>query len=332
MLIVGQSTVAHIMSKVPKVYIDGHVGTTGLRIRQWLSGRDDIELLTLPDELRKDASVRRNQVQSSDVSILCLPDDQSREAAAWVENESTRVIDASTAHRVVDRWVYGLPELQPSQRDAIRTAKLVSNPGCYASAFVLLVRPLVDEGILPRDVSIVIHALSGYSGGGRSLIERWEDPKRGLTSLPYEAPYAYGSLHKHIPEMTKYGGVSKQPQFLPAVGPFRCGMRVQVPLHFDLLNEKADGKKIWQVLDDRYQNEVFVDVVPLVDGSETDEQSFDPRSCNDTNRISIRMLDHPSGHATLMAIQDNLGKGACGMAIQSLNLMLDRPEETGLPV
>jgi N-acetyl-gamma-glutamyl-phosphate reductase len=314
-----------------KVYIDGHTGTTGLRIREWLSGRSDIEVLTLPEDRRKDSEARRKTVLSSDVSILCLPDDAAREVAGWVRDGTTRLIDASTAHRVSDGWVYGLPELQSNQRDKIRNARLVSNPGCYSSAFILLARPLIDEGLIPRDAPLVIHALSGYSGGGRSLIERWENPEGGLRSLTYEAPYALETIHKHIPEMIRHSGLRKEPQFLPAVGPFRCGMRVQVPLHAAVLNDPAAGKKIREALNRRYRGEAFVKVLPLADGERFDERTFDPQSCNDTNRIEFRVLPHASGHVTLMAILDNLGKGACGMAIQSLNLMLGIPEKTGLP-
>ncbi|MGH7766595.1 MAG: N-acetyl-gamma-glutamyl-phosphate reductase [Candidatus Binatia bacterium] len=314
-----------------KVYLDGHAGTTGLRVREWLSGRSDVEVLTLPEDRRKNSEARRETILSADVAILCLPDAAAREVAGWVQNGTTRLIDASTAHRVSDGWVFGLPELQSTQRDRIRNARLVSNPGCYSSAFILLTRPLIDEGLISRDAPLVIHALSGYSGGGRSLIERWEKPEAGLRSLTYEAPYAFDAVHKHIPEMIKYSGLIREPQFLPAVGPFRCGMRVQVPLHAAMLNDPAGGRKLWEVLSQRYCGEVFVKVIPLVNRNGIHEKTFAPQSCNDTNRIELRVLPHPSGHVTLMATLDNLGKGACGMAIQSLNLMLGIPEETGLP-
>ena len=185
----------------PKVYIDGHVGTTGLRIREWMAGRHDVELLTLPDAQRKSEAARRALLAEADVAVLCLPDDASREAAGWAAHTNTRLIDASTAHRVEDGWVYGLPELQPHQRDAIRHAQYVANPGCYSSAFLLLVRPLLDAGLIEKNTPISIHALSGYSGGGRPLIEKWEDAEPGLGSLVYEAPYALERVHKHVPEM-----------------------------------------------------------------------------------------------------------------------------------
>jgi N-acetyl-gamma-glutamyl-phosphate reductase len=314
----------------PKVYIDGEVGTTGLRIRQWLSHRTDIELLSISGPRRKDALARRERILESDVTILCLPDEAAREAVSWVDGSRPRLIDASTAHRVAAGWVYGLPELCPGQRAAIANAQFVSNPGCYAGAFLLLVRPLVESGRLSKDIAPVVHALSGYSGGGRSLIQRWEDAERGLASLPYEAPYAYTRVHKHVPEMLQFSGLRVPPQFLPAVGPFACGMRVQVPIPATSLPPGTDATEIWQALHDRYVGEPFVRVAPFLEPAEPDEHAFDPRQCNDTNRIELHVLAHPSGHVLLMGILDNLGKGASGTAIQSLNLMLGLPEITGL--
>ena len=175
---------------LPKVFVDGHTGTTGLRIHQWMAGREDVELLTLPEELRRDPEERRGQIMDADVAVLCLPDDAAREVAEWVQDSDTRLIDASTAHRVAAGWTYGLPELEAGQRGAIQDAKLVSNPGCYPTGFILMVRPLIDAGLVPDDAPISINALSGYSGGGNSLISKWEDPEQGLDSLPFEAPYA----------------------------------------------------------------------------------------------------------------------------------------------
>ena len=313
----------------PKVYIDGHVGTTGLRIRDWMAGRDDVELLTLPEELRKDTGARRELLCTSDLAVLCLPDDAAREAASWVEGSRTRLIDTSTAHRVAEGWTFGLPELAPGQRDAIRAAARVANPGCYSSAFVLLLRPLVDAGLLSASTPLTIHALSGYSGGGRTMIEKWEDPAGGLLSHVYEAPYALERVHKHLPEMIRYARLEREPYFVPAVGPFRCGMRVEVPLHTDLLRG-ANAKRVWEALEARYAREPFVRVRPFPAPLATDERSFDPQACNDTNRIDLHVLPHPSGHVLLMAILDNLGKGASGVAIQNLNLMLGFEETTGL--
>jgi N-acetyl-gamma-glutamyl-phosphate reductase len=315
----------------PKLYIDGQAGTTALRVRDWLAGRNDLEVVVLPEPLRKEPEARRQALQSADVVLLCLPDDAAKEAATWLAESRVRILDASTAHRISDDWVYGLPELIAGQREHIAQAQRVANPGCYASAVILLVRPLVDAGLIAPDTAFSIHALSGYSGGGRSLIERWEDPKRGLLQLPHEAPYSISRLHKHIPEIMRYGRLGTEPQFLPAVGPFRCGMRVQVTVPAKAMAKSGTGKAMWETLASRYGNEAFVQVEPLTDPSEADEFTFDPQAHNDTNCISLQVLPHASGHVVLMARLDNLGKGAAGVAIQCLNLMLGVPEGTGLP-
>jgi N-acetyl-gamma-glutamyl-phosphate reductase len=314
-----------------KIFIDGEYGTTGLRIRHWLSSRTDLEVLSLPESLRKDSDARREKLLGADLSILCLPDAAARAVAGWAKGTKARLIDASTAHRTDDGWVYGLPELAPDQRRRIREAQFVSNPGCYPTAFILLVRPLIDEGLLDPRVAPSIHALSGYTGGGNSMIQRWEDPQNGLLSLPFEAPYAYTHVHKHVPEMMKFSRLAVEPQFLPSVGPFARGMRVQVALPAPSLATKPKPERIWEALHERYASERYVRVLPLSDGKTASEMTFDPRACNDTNRIELRVIGHPSGHIVLMGILDNLGKGASGAAIQSLNLMLGFPEQTGFP-
>ena len=315
----------------PKLYIDGQAGTTALRIRDWLAGRDDLEIVVLPDDQRKEPSARQRAMRGADIALLCLPDDAAKEAASWLADLPVRILDASTAHRVADGWVYGLPELLSGQRKRIAEARRVANPGCYSSAVILLVRPLVDAGLIAPETAFSIHALSGYSGGGRSMIDKWEDPTQGLVNLPHEAPYSVSRMHKHIPEIVRYAGLSAEPQFLPAVGPFRCGMRVQVTIPAKALPKSGTGKAMWEALAARYENETFVQVEPLSDRMESDEFAFDPQAHNDTNRISLRVLPHPSGHIVLMARLDNLGKGAAGVAIQCLNLMLGVPEGTGLP-
>ena len=314
----------------PKIYIDGQAGTTALRIREWLAGRNDLQVVTLPEELRKDPAARKTALQDSSIVLLCLPDDAAKEAATWLPDTPVRILDASTAHRVADGWIYGLPELVAGQRDQIADAKRVANPGCYSSAAILLLRPLVDAGLIDADTPLSIHALSGYSGGGRSLIERWEDPKRGLLKLAHEAPYSVTKFHKHIPEIMRHGGLSAEPQFLPNVGPFRCGMRVEIMIPAKALANPATGQAMWDALATRYEKEIFVELEPLTDASDADEFTFDPQAFNDTNRISLRVLPHQSGHILLVARLDNLGKGAAGVAIQNLNLMLGVPEATGL--
>jgi len=262
--------------------------------------------------------------------VLCLPDPAAREAVSWIENPHTRVVDASTAHRTAGDWVYGLPELEPGQRASIAAAMRVSNPGCYPTAALLALRPLVDAGLVAGDAPLAIHALSGYSGGGRELIERWQDPKGGLLQLAHEAPYSLDRVHKHMPELTRFARLASAPQFTPAVGPFRCGLRLQVPLPAGLLAPGATGKAVWEALDARYQGERFVRVAPLREPLDADERSFDPQALNDTNRLEIAVVPHPSDHVLLLVRLDNLGKGAAGAALQNLNLMLGLPEEQGL--
>jgi N-acetyl-gamma-glutamyl-phosphate reductase len=314
-----------------KIYIDGQAGTTALRIREWLAGRDDLEVVSLPEERRKEPQARKQALRDAAIVVLCLPDDAAKQAVAWLADSPVRILDASTAHRVSEGWVYGLPELVAGQRERIAKAQRVANPGCYASAVILLLRPLVDDQLIASDTALSIHALSGYSGGGRSLIERWEDPSRGLLKLAHEAPYSIGKVHKHVPEIMVHGGLSVEPQFLPSVGPFRCGMRVQIMIPAKALPKTTTAQAMWDALAARYEKETFIEVEPLTDASEVDESTFDPQANNETNRISLRLLPHQSGHVLLMARLDNLGKGAAGVAIQNLNLMLGIPERTGLP-
>ncbi len=315
----------------PRVFIDGHAGTTGLRIRQWLAGRDDLVVATLEETERKSEPARQKAIAESDLTVLCLPDDATPQAAAWGAESGTRILDASSVHRVSEGWVYGLPELAASQRAAIRDAACVSNPGCYPTAFLLLVRPLVDAGLLPAETPLTIHALSGYSGGGKSMIERWESPGGGLVGQPFESPYALERMHKHVPEMQRYAGLEHPPQFVPAVGPFACGMRVEVPIHSALLAGEASGEALWRTLDARYRDEPFVELAPFRGLEPVDEKSLDPLAVNDSNRIRLHVLPNPLGHVLLVGILDNLGKGASGVAIQCINLMLGLAEETGLP-
>jgi N-acetyl-gamma-glutamyl-phosphate reductase len=318
------------MTRPPRIFVDGQAGTIGLRLRQLLAPRADLQLLEIDPARRKDARARAELLDSADVSILCLPDDAAREAVALISRPEARVIDGSTAHRVSPGWVYGLPELGADQRAAIASAARVGNPGCYPSAVTLLVRPLVDAGLIAPDAPLTIHALSGYSGGGQAMIDKWESAQGDLLRLTYEAPYALGRRHKHVPEMIRYGGLAREPQFVPAVGPFRCGMRVQIPLHAGLLAQGATVAALHDALRARYQGERFVRVAPQTGEGELDERALDPCACNDTNRVELRVFAHPSGHALLVAVLDNLGKGAAGAAVQSLNLMLGLPEDTGL--
>lgn len=313
-----------------KVFVDGHAGTIGLRIRQLLADRVDLSILQIPEKFRKDPAARAEHLNACDVAILCLPDAASREAVGLLDNEQVRVIDGSTAFRVEDQWVYGLPEICGGQRDAIATARRVSNPGCWPTGVSLLTRPLIDAGLFPRDIALSIHGVSGYSGAGKAAIERWQSEASGLVNLPYEAPYALEQTHKHIPEMQVYGGLSVAPYFRPAVGSFERGMRIQIPLHASQLPADTSAERIIDAYRERYADEAFISVVQKDKARVADEFSLDPQACNGTNVVQLRVIEHPEGHLVLIAVLDNLGKGASGAAVQSLNLMLGLHESTGL--
>jgi N-acetyl-gamma-glutamyl-phosphate reductase len=314
----------------PKVYIDGSAGTTGLRIQERLSNRTDIEVKILDYEDRRNLELRRAATAEADLTILCLPDDAAIEAAAWAAESETKVVDASTAHRVNDEWAFGLPEMTPDQREKISNAQNVSNPGCYPTGMILSLRPLIEQGLLGKDAPITIHALSGYSGGGKKLIEKWEHGQPDLENLPFESPYALHTVHKHVPEMTKYAGLTYEPQFMPSVGPFINGMRLEIPLHKSVLPQNVGASEIWEVLDQRYANEQFVKINTVENALAYTDPAFDPRSTNGTNRCDISIIPSPLGHALIIIQIDNLGKGASGAAIQNMNLMLGLPEDSGL--
>jgi N-acetyl-gamma-glutamyl-phosphate reductase len=314
----------------PKVYIDGSAGTTGLQIQERLSDRTDLDVKILPEGDRRDPVIRREATAAADLTILCLPDDAAIEAAAWAKESGTKVVDASTAHRVNDDWAFGLPEMTPSQRETIQNAQLVSNPGCYPTGMILSLRPIIEKGLLSKDAPITIHALSGYSGGGKKLIAKWEGGQSDLENLPFESPYALHTKHKHVPEMTKYAGLTHEPQFMPSVGPFIKGMRLEIPLHKAVLPESTTASDIWEVLDQRYANEQFVKVNDIESSLAYSDPAFDPRATNDTNRCDISIVPNALGHVLIVIQIDNLGKGASGAAVQNMNLMLGLPEDSGL--
>ncbi|MEE8187583.1 MAG: N-acetyl-gamma-glutamyl-phosphate reductase [Kiloniellales bacterium] len=312
-----------------KVFIDGEAGTTGLQIRARLESRPDIELLRLPEAARKDAGARAEMLNAADLAILCLPDEAAREAVALIENPALKVIDASTAHRTHPGWAYGFPELDSEQPRRIAEAKRVTNPGCYALSSLALIHPLVAAGLLPEDYPVTINAVSGYSGGGRKLIAQFEQadaPERIDSSFRV---YALGLAHKHVPEIHKHSGLRLRPLFLPALGRFRQGMIVQVPLHLGPLSGKPSAADLHGVLSTHYRGRRFVTVTPLAESQAMDH--LDPEGLNGSNEVRLYVFaNEAEGQAVLVALLDNLGKGASGQAVQNLNLMLGLPEEEGL--
>ncbi|MFZ2990061.1 N-acetyl-gamma-glutamyl-phosphate reductase [Ideonella sp.] len=311
-----------------KVFVDGQEGTTGLRIHEVLAGRSDIEVLRIDSDKRKDSAERARLLNAADVAFLCLPDAASREAAAMISNPNTCLIDASTAHRTVAGWTFGMPELAPGQREAIRLSKRIANPGCHASAFLLLMRPLVDAGLVPREAAVTATSITGYSGGGKSMIEQYQQAaSSGALNAP--RPYALTLGHKHLPEMKAHTGLTAAPVFMPVVGPFYKGLAVSVPLHLSQLAPGASATQLQQALAERYAGERFIRVMPLADPDTLAGGFFDVQACNDSNRVDLFVF-HGEGQVLLMARLDNLGKGASGAAVQAMNVHLGLDEGLGL--
>jgi N-acetyl-gamma-glutamyl-phosphate reductase len=322
------------------VFIDGEAGTTGLQIRERLARHEGVEVISIDPARRKDADARAELLNGVDAVVLCLPDDAAREAVSMISSNSVKVVDASTAHRVAPDWTYGFAEMSPEQRGAIRGSTRVANPGCYPTGFIALVRPLVAAGLIPPDFPLTVNAISGYSGGGKGLIGEFEDqaPPAGTN----DAFRAYGMTlaHKHLPEMQAHTGLKHPPVFAPAVGRYAQGMLVEVPLQLWALPNKPSPGDLHVALQAAYAGEAFVEVASGAECAELAKaragaagyvQALDPEALNGSNRMRLFVFGNAEGtQARLVALLDNLGKGASGAAVQNLNLMLGLPEAAGL--
>lgn len=301
----------------PVVFIDGDQGTTGLQIHQRLQGRTDLQLLTLPAEHRKSPQHRAEAINACDIAMLCLPDDAAREAVASIRNPAVRVIDASSAHRTHPEWVYGFAQMSPQQAERIASAKRVSNPGCYPTGAIGLLKPLIDAGLLPQDYPASLHAVSGYSGTGRAGVELYEGPD--AAGAPAYQAYGLGLAHKHVPEIQQYSGLDQRPMFMPAYGAFRQGIVLTIPVQLRLLAPGVTGERLHACLAEHYAQLQHVEVLSLQQAKAL--TYLDPQVMNGTD--DLRLMVFENGEQVLLAaVFDNLGKGAAGAAVQNLDLMM----------
>lgn len=321
----------------PKIFIDGEAGTTGLQIRDMLAPRRDLSLISIDPALRKDPKARAEALNSADLVVLCLPDDAAREAVSLIANPETQVVDASTAHRVAPGWVYGFPELDDGQREKIAASKRIANVGCYATGSIALLHPVVKAGLLPADFPVTINAISGYSGGGKGLIAEYEGENAATDKYRV---YGLNLKHKHLPEIMAYGGLSHAPLFAPSVGNYAQGMIVEVPLQLWALPGKPSPKALRAALMAHYAGERYVTVANDEETAELTKvrtgaagysAALDPEALNGTNSMKLYVFGADDGdQAILLAVLDNLGKGASGAAVQNLNIMLGLDETAGL--
>ena len=308
-----------------KVFVDGQEGTTGLQINEYLAKRTDVVLLKIDADKRKDLAERKRLINESDVTFLCLPDEAAKESVTLVDNPNTCIIDASTAHRVNPAWTFGLPELAPEQRAKIRASKRIANPGCHASAFILALRPLVAAGLLPAATQIAANSITGYSGGGKSMIAQYQSPQR----IDAPRPYGLSLAHKHLPEMQAYTGLTVAPIFQPIVGPFYKGLAVTAFIHPQQFTRAVTPADVQKIIADYYAGEPFIRVLPVDLEATTDGGFYNVEANNDTNRVDIAVFGNDE-RMLLIARLDNLGKGASGAAVQAMNVHLGVEESLGL--
>lgn len=314
-----------------KVFIDGQEGTTGLQIHERLKTRSDIHLLEIADQDRKNPQIKKNLLNESDMVILCLPDEASRESVQLIQNSRTRVIDSSTAFRTAEGWTYGIPELNKGQRDLIRRSKRLTNPGCHATGFIMALYPLLKEQIVPLDYPVFVQSLTGYSGGGKKLIVAYESGETDKALLKAPRHYALTLKHKHLAEMQKVTGLEKPPFFTPIVDDYYQGMTVSIPLLSRLLPKKIGAQEVRDILAEYYQAEPFVRVIPFDSAPFLDNGFLSPLDCNGTNRIDLFVFGNDD-QILLASRFDNLGKGASGAAVQNMNIMLGVEETKGLNI
>ncbi len=308
-----------------KVFVDGQEGTTGLQINEYLAKRSDITLLKIDADKRKDLAERKRLINESDITFLCLPDEAAKESVSLCDNPNTCIIDASTAHRVNPDWTFGLPELSKDQRAKIRASKRIANPGCHATAFILALRPLVAAGLLPVDTQIAANSITGYSGGGKSMIAHYQSPER----IDAPRPYALALAHKHLPEMCAYSGLTVQPIFQPIVGPFYKGLAVTAYLQPKQFSDAVSPAEVQKIIADYYAGEPFINVLPVDLDATTEAGFYNVEANNGTNRVDIAVFGNTE-RMLLIARLDNLGKGASGAAVQSMNVHLGVEESLGL--
>ncbi|MGD1119342.1 MAG: N-acetyl-gamma-glutamyl-phosphate reductase [Dehalococcoidales bacterium] len=311
-----------------KVFVDGQHGTTGLKIRERLHGRKDIDILEIPEEKRKDPEARKQFINEADIVFLCLPDDAARESVSLIKNASVCVIDGSTAHRITEGWVYGLPELNKEQRGLIKKAKRIAVPGCHATGFIAMLYPLVAKGIVARDYPVTCHAVAGYSGGGKAMISDYES-RNVPDYIKNPRPYALVLNHKHVPEMTKIVGLARPPVFAPTVVNVYNGEIISIPLVQEYLEKKLTAADIREILAEYYAGEKFIKVMPHPADDYLKNGYLTFTDCNGTNNLEIFVFGGKD-RILLSARYDNLGKGASGAAVQNMNIILGVAEDTGL--